>query len=132
MVMQIIKCLMNIDEYLKGILRQILDSYKILVELGDNPNDLDIIKKETSKIKGLLQVIHNKLSAKKYQSDHLVTLRKLSTYYIDTYDYSREIEYLSQIYDEDPNRIKNLRILIINSLNDKNMIEKFQTMLDEL
>ena len=132
MVMQIIKCLMNIDEYLKGILRQILDSYKILVELGDNPNDLDIIKKETSKIKGLLQVIHNKLSAKKYQSDHLVTLRKLSTYYIDTYDYSREIEYLSQIYDEDPNRIKNLRTLIINSLNDKNMIEKFQTMLDEL
>ena len=132
MVMQIIKCLMNIDEYLKGILRQILDSYKILVELGDNPNDLDIIKKETSKIKGLLQVIHNKLSAKKYQSDHLVALRKLSTYYIDTYDYSREIEYLSQIYDEDPNRIKNLRTLIINSLNDKNMIEKFQTMLDEL
>ena len=132
MVMQIIKCLMDIDEYLKGILGQILDSYKILVELGDNANDLDIIKKETSKIKGLLQVIHNKLSAKKYQSDHLVTLRKLSTHYIDTYDYSREIEYLSQIYDEDPNRIKNLRILIINSLNDRNMIEKFQTMLDEL
>ena len=132
MVMQIIKCLMNIDEYLKGILRQILDSYKILVELGDNPNDLDIIKKETSKIKGLLQVIHNKLSAKKYQSDHLVTLRKLSTYYIDTYDYSREIEYLSQIYDEDPNRIKNLRTLILNSLNDKRMIEKFQTIVDGL
>ena len=132
MVMQIIKCLMDIDEYLKGILGQILDSYKILVELDDNPNDLDIIKKEISKIKGLLQVVHNKLSAKKYQSDHLVTLRKLSTHYIDTYDYSREIEYLSQIYDEDPNRIKNLRILIINSLNDRNMIEKFQTMLDEL
>ena len=132
MVMQIIKCLMDIDEYLKGILGQILDSYKILVELDDNPNDLDIIKKEISKIKGLLQVVHNKLSAKKYQSDHLVTLRKLSTHYIDTYDYSREIEYLSQIYDEDPNRIKNLRILIINSLNDKNMIEKFQNMLDEL
>ena len=132
MVMQIIKCLMDIDEYLKGILGQILDSYKILVELDDNPNDLDIIKKEISKIKGLLQVVHNKLSAKKYQSDHLVTLRKLSTYYIDTYDYSREIEYLSQIYEDDPNRIKNLRILIINSLNDKNMIEKFQTMLDEL
>ena len=132
MVMQIIKCLMNIDEYLKGILRQILDSYKILVELGDNPNDLDIIKKETSKIKGLLQVIHNKLSAKKYQSDHLVTLRKLSTYYIETYDYSREVEYLAQIYDEDPNRIKNLRILILNSLNDKRMIEKFQTIINGL
>ena len=123
---------MDIDEYLKGILRQILDSYKILLELTDSPNDLDIIKKETSKIKGLLQVIRNKLNEKKYQSDHLVTLRKLSTYYTETYDYSREIEYLGQIYDEDPNRIRNLRTLILNSLNDKRMIEKFQTILDEL
>ena len=125
-------CLTDIDEYLKGILGQILDSYKILVELDDTPNDLDIIKKEISKIRGLLQVINNKLNSKKYQSDHLVTLRKLSTYYIETYDHSREVEYLSQIYDEDPNRIKNLRTLIINSLNDKNMIEKFQMLLKKL
>ena len=79
---------MDIDEYLKGILGQILDSYKILVELNDNPNDLDIIKKEIAKIRGLLQVINNKLNSKKYQSDHLVTLRKLSMYYIETYDYT--------------------------------------------
>ena len=123
---------MDIDEYLKGVLGQILNSYKILVELNSDPNDLDIIKKETAKIKGLLQVIRNKLSGKEYQSDHLVTLRKLSINYIETYDHSREIEYLAQIYDKDPNRIKNLRVLIINSLNDKNMIEKFQNMLDEL
>ena len=123
---------MDIDEYLKGILGQVLDSYKILVELDDNPNDLDIIKKETSKVNGLLQVINNKLSEKKYQSDHLVTLRKLSKYYTTTYDYSREIEYVSKIYGKDPNRIKNLRILIINSLNDKRMIEKIQTILKEI
>ena len=123
---------MDIDEYLKGVLGQILDSYKILVELNDNPNDLDIIKKEIAKIRGLLQVIHNKLNSEKYQSDQLVTLRKLSMYYIETYDYSREVEYLAQIYDEDPNRIKNLRILILNSLNDKRMIEKFQTIINGL
>jgi len=123
---------MDIDEYLKGVLGQILDSYKILAELNDNPNDLDIIKKEIAKIRGLLQVIHNKLNSEKYQSDHLVTLRKLSMYYIETYDYSREVEYLAQIYDEDPNRIKNLRILILNSLNDKRMIEKFQTIVNGL
>ena len=123
---------MDIDEYLKGVLGQILDSYKILAELNDNPNDLDIIKKEIAKIRGLLQVIHNKLNSEKYQSDQLVTLRKLSMYYIETYDYSREVEYLTQIYDEDPNRIKNLRILILNSLNDKRMIEKFQTIINGL
>ena len=123
---------MDIDEYLKGILEQILNSYEILYELDDSPNDLEIIKKETAKINGLLQVIHNKLNEKKYQSDHLVTLRKLSKYYVTTYDYTREIDYVLEIYDEDPNRIKNLRMLIINSFNDRRMIEKIQTILNEI
>ena len=123
---------MNIDEYLKGILGQILNSYKILTELDDEEGDLDVIKKELSKIKGLLQVINTKLNDKKYQSDHLVTLYKLSNYYIDAYDFTREIEILSQVYYRDSNRLKNLRMLIINSLNDKRLIERFQTIITEL
>ena len=122
----------DIDEYLKGILGQILDSYKILVELNDGAGDLETIKKELSKIRGLLQVIRSKLGEKKYQSDHLVTLYKLSTYYIDTYDFAREIENLSQIYFNDSNRFKNLRLLIIDSLNDKKLIEKLQAILISL
>ena len=122
----------DIDDYLKGILSQILASHKILTELEDKPDDLGIIKKELSKIRGLLQVIHNKLDEKKYQSDHLVTLSKLSGYYIDTYDFTREIEILSQVYFNDSNRLKNLRMMIINSLNDKKMIEKLQDILIKL
>ena len=122
----------TIDEYLKGILGQILTSYKILTELDDNPDDLEIIKKELSKIRGLLQVICSKLGKKKYQSDHLVTLYKLSRYYIDTYDFTREIENLAQVYFNDSNRLKNLRLLIIDSLNDKKLIEKLQAILIRL
>lgn len=124
--------MVTIDEYLKGILDQILASYQILTELIDEPGSLEIIKKELSKIRGLLQVISNKLNNKKYQSDHLVTLHKLSVYYIDTYDFTREIEILSQVYGNDSNRLKNLRMLIINSLNDKNLIEKLQSILIKL
>ena len=122
----------DIDDYLKGILGQILASHKILTELEDKPDDLGIIKKELSKIRGLLQVIHNKLDEKKYQTDHLVTLSKLSGYYIDTYDFTREIEILSQVYFNDSNRLKNLRMMIINSLNDKKMIEKLHAILIKL
>ena len=124
--------MVTIDEYLKGILEQILTSYKILTELNDNPGDLETIKKELSKIRGLLLIIHQKLDRKKYQSDHLVTLHKLSVYYIDTYDFTREIEILSQVYCNDSNRLKNLRMLIINSLNDKNLIEGLQSILIKL
>jgi hypothetical protein len=124
--------LADIDKYLKGILGQILVSHKILTELNDGPDDLDTIKKELSKIRGLLQVICSKLGEKKYQSDHLVVLYKLSTYYIDTYDFTREIEILAQVYFNDSNRLKNLRLLIIDSLNDKKLIEKLQAILIKL
>jgi len=124
--------LVTIDEYLKEILGQILASYKTLTELNDNPNDLEIIKKELSKISGLLQVMRSKLDGKKYQTDHLVALYKLATYYIDTYDFTREIEILGQVYCNDSDRLKNLRLLIIDSLNDKKLIEKLQTILIEL
>ena len=122
----------SFHEYLKGILKQILNSYQILTELNDVPNDLEIINKEFSKIKGLLQVIKNKLGEKKYQSDNLVTLHKLSSHYIENYDFSREIQLLSQIYSNDPNRLKNIRSLIIDSLNDRKLIEKFQIILNKL
>ena len=124
--------MVTIDEYLKEILGQILASYKTLTELNDNPNDLEIIKKELSKINGLLQVMRSKLDGKKYQTDHLVALYKLAVYYIDTYDFTREIEILGQVYYKDSDRLKNLRLLIIDSLNDKKLIEKLQTMLIEL
>ena len=124
--------LMDFNEYLKGILQQILASYKILTELNDNPSDLHTMKQEISKIIGLFLVVKNKLEGKKNQSDSFVTIYKLFSYYIETYDFSREIDILAQIYYKDSNRLKNLRLLIIDSLNDKHLIEKLQKILNEL
>ena len=124
--------LIDFNEYLKGILQQILASYKILTELNDNPSDLHTMKQEISKIIGLSLVVKNKLEGKKNQSDSFVTIYQLFSYYIETYDFSREIDILAQIYYKDSNRLKNLRLLIIDSLNDKHLIEKLQKILNEL
>ncbi|KFM20529.1 hypothetical protein AAA799D07_00336 [Marine Group I thaumarchaeote SCGC AAA799-D07] len=124
--------MIDFNDYLKGILQQILDSHQKLIDLDDSPNDLQIIKKETSKIFGLFLVIKNKLHEKKNQSNSFVTLYKLSSYYVETYDFSREIDILSQIYYKDSNRLKNLRLLILDSLNDKKLIEKLQLTLKKL
>jgi len=124
--------LVDFNEYLKGILQQIAASYKILTELNDEPNDLHIMKQEISKIIGLFLVTKNKLSEKKNQSDSFVTIYKLFSYYIETYDFSREIDVLAQVYYKDSDRLKNLRLLIIDSLNDKHLIEKLQTILNKL
>ena len=124
--------MIDFNEYLKGILQQILASYKILTELNDNPSDLHTMKQEISKIIGLSLVVKNKLEGKKNQSDSFVTIYKLFSYYIETYDFSREIDILAQIYYKDSNRLKNLRLLIIDSLNDKHLIEKLQKILNGL
>ena len=124
--------MVDFNEYLKGILQQISASYKILTELNDEPNDLHIMKQEISKIIGLFLVTKNKLSEKKNQSDSFVTIYKLFSYYIETYDFSREIDVLAQVYYKDSDRLKNLRLLIIDSLNDKHLIEKFQAILIDL
>ena len=124
--------LIDFNEYLKGILQQILASYKILTELNDNPSDLHTMKQEISKIIGLFLVVKNKLEGKKNQSDSFVTIYKLFSYYVETYDFSREIDILAQIYYKDSNRLKNLRLVIIDSLNDKHLIEKLQKILNEL
>jgi len=124
--------LVDFNEYLKGILQQISASYKILTELNDEPNDLHIMKQEISKIIGLFLVTKNKLSEKNNQSDSFVTIYKLFSYYIETYDFSREIDVLAQVYYKDSDRLKNLRMVIIDSLNDKHLIEKLQTILKKL
>ena len=124
--------LIDFNEYLKGILQQILESYKILTELNDDPSDLHTIKQELSKILGLFLVTKNKLDEKKNQSDSFVTIYKLVSYYIQTYDFSREIDVLAQVYYKDSNRLKNLRLLIIDSLNDRHLIENIQIILNKL
>ena len=85
------------NEYLKEILQQILVSYNTLTELKDKPDDLKIMRNELAKINGLLIVIRNKLEKTKNDSDNFVTLQKLSSYYHETYDFSREIEMLKQV-----------------------------------
>ena len=124
--------MVDFNEYLKGILQQISASYKILTELNDEPNDLHTMKQEISKIIGLFLVTKNKLFEKKNKSDSFVTIYKLFSYYIETYDFSREIDVLAQVYYKDSDRLKNLRLLIIDSLNDKHLIEKLQTILNKL
>jgi len=120
------------DEYLKNILTKIFDSYGTLLELKDNPGDLEIIHKELLKINGFFQVIVNKLGTENYQSDDLVELKSKIKGYLENYYFEREIEIMEPLYAEDPNRIKNIRIKIIEALNDRKLMQKLTDVMEEL
>ena len=118
----------NFDDYLRGILEQILESNQILSDLQDKLGDLDIIKKEISKINGLITVVINKLEASDNSSDDFVSLLSAGKYYLENYDFTREIETMSKLYSNDSNRLKNIRYTILDSLQDKKLMEKIETL----
>lgn len=123
---------MTYNEYLKGILEKIIESHTILTGLDDKPGDLDVIRLELLKIKGFLQVISNKLDATKYTLADVERLQLRSQSYLDTYYFEKEIENLSSLYADDSNRLKNLRLMILESLNDRKLIENIKELVDEL
>ena len=118
--------MVSIDKYIKGILKQVLDSYQILLELEDKPDDLKIIKNELLKINGFLRVIVKKINSLNIQSDSFVKISKRSKYYLESYDFEREIDTMSNLYSTDPNRLKNIRLKIIESLQDKKLIKTIE------
>jgi len=118
--------MVSFDEYVKGILKQILDSYQILLEVEDKPGDLKIIKNELLKINGFLRVIIKKINSSNIQSDSFIKLSKRSKYYLESYEFKREIDTISNLYSTDPNRLKNIRLKIVESLQDKKLIETIE------
>ena len=121
--------LINFDNNLNGVLSRIKDSYQILEHLNDVPGDLEIIKKELAKINGLLQVIVNKLENIDNSSDKYVKLSSAAKFYLQNYSFEREIETMSKLYSDDPNRLKNIRNSILESLQDKKLMEKVESII---
>jgi len=115
--------MVSFDEYVNGILKQVLDSYQIFLGLEDKPGDLKIIKNELLKINSFLRVIVKKTNSSNIQSDNFIKLSKRLKYYLESYDFEREIDTMSNLYSTDPNRLKNIRLKIIESLQDKKLIE---------
>jgi DNA repair ATPase RecN len=122
----------NFDNYLKGLLKQIIESYQLLTNLEDKSGDLETIKKELSKINGLLHVIINKLNSIDNTSNDYVRLLSSTNSYIKNYDFFREIETMSKLYSDDPHRLQNLRQTILDSLNDKKLIGMIESLMEKL
>lgn len=120
----------DFENYLNGVLSQVIDSYNILEKLNDKPGDLDIISKELAKITGLLHVIVNKLESNGDNSDKYVKLSTAAKFFLENYSFDREIESISKLYSEDPNRLKNIRSTILHSLQDKKLLERIESLMD--
>ena len=119
-------------EYLKNILEKIIVAHNTLTKLEDKPGDLKIIKKEILKINGFFQVLINKIDTEKFQSTDFSDLKSKFEHYLENYSFEKEIETMAPLYSEDSNRLKNMRLKILESLADKKLMDNIEYMVEKL
>ena len=119
-------------EYLKSVLNHIVDSYNILEAIEDKPGDLKKIEKEILKINGFMRVVSNKIEIDKIPlTDFKITKKKFTDYLI-TYSFEKEIETMAPLYANDVSRVKNMRLKILESLKNNNLITNVKELLEKL
>ena len=120
------------NDYAKKILQQILDSHDVIQNLTDKSGDLDIIKKELLKINGFFMVLIKKLGTENYQSSDLLELKLKVKNYLENYYFVQEIDTMSPLYSDDSDRLKNMRLKIIEAFQDKKLIDKIEEVIEKL
>ena len=124
--------MVSYNDHLKKILTQTVDSYKILKEIQDKPGDLDNIKKEMLKINGFLKVSANNIDEYKITTSDFKNLKSKFKNYLENYFFEKEIETMAPLYSNDVYRVKNMRLKIIEALEDKTMMEDVEELIEKL
>ena len=120
------------NEYLKNILKKILSSYNKLKEIEDKDEDLNNIKKEMLKINGFLKVVSKKIDTDKISSSDFSMVKSKFLHYLDNYYFEKEIETMAPLYSDDLNRVKNMRLKILEALEDRNMMEDVEELIEKI
>ncbi len=119
-------------EYVKKVLRQIWDSYEAMQNLKDQPGDLDTLKKELLKINGFFNVMAKKLETTDIPSKDLLELKPKIQNFLQNYFFVQEIDTMSALYSEDKDRLRNMRLKILEALQDKRLIDKIEYLIQDL
>ena len=120
------------NEYLKNILNQILDSYSILKKIDDKKEDLDNIKKEMLKINGFIKVVLRKIDSDKIPSSDFKIVKSKFQHYLDNYYFEKEIETMAPLYSNDLSRVKNMRLKILEALEDRRMMDDIGELIEKI
>lgn len=124
--------MVSYNDHLKKILSQILDSYNTLKEIQVKPGDLEIIRKEMLKINGFIKVCANNIDEYTISISDFKKLKSKFNHYLESYFFEKEIDTMAPLYSDDIQRVKNMKLKIIEALEDKKMIESIEDIIEKL
>ncbi len=123
--------MVTFEQYLKSVLKQVDDSYTLLENLRDKPGDLEIIRRELAKVIGLFSALVSKLETNKAELVEYQHILPPMRSYLENNEFFREMDTLSLLYADDSMRLKNLRLSIIDSLDEKNLMAHIKSIIRE-
>ena len=113
-------------EYLKGMLEQALQSCQTIEDLKDKPGDLVTMRQDLLRIRGILQVVVNKIKPGDFPNSDIPGLVSRSKQFLENYYFEREMDIMEPLYGDDPGRLRHLRFKILEALQDKGLSEKMR------
>ncbi len=109
-----------------------VDSYNTLKKIEDRDEDLANIRKELLKINGLLKVVLKRAGSEKIQSSNWKIVRSKFQHYLDNYYFEQEIETMQPLYYNDLNRVRNMRLKILEALENKRMMDDVEELIEKI
>lgn len=109
-----------------------MESYANLRAVQDKPGDLDNIKKELLKINGFIKVVLHKIEDDKIPASDFKIVRSKFRHYLDNYFFVTEIETMAPLYGDDVSRVKNMRLKILEALEDQKMIDEVEELIEKI
>ena len=104
----------------------------MLKEIDDKHEDLDNIKKEMLKINGFLKVVSKKIDTEKITSSNFKIVKSKFQHYLDNYYFEKEIETMAPLYSNDLSRVKNMRLKILEALENRKMMDDVKELIEKI
>ena len=104
----------------------------MLKEIEDKKEDLNNVKKEMLKINGFLKVVLRKLDSDKITSSNFRIIKSKFQHYLENYYFEKEIETMAPLYSNDLSRVKNMRLKILEALEDRKMMEEIKELIEKI
>lgn len=124
--------MLTFGAYVRDVLLQVRASYAALDGLEDRPGDLVVLKREWLKADGLLRSLARRIADSGGTDDAYCDLARRCSQYVESYDFGREMDIMSGLYSDDPHRLKNMRLKMLESFREGRFIDVIDGMIERL
>ena len=84
------------------------------------------------KINGFLKVVSKKIDTDKIVISDFKIVKSKIQHYLDNYYFEKEIETMAALYSNDLSRVKNMRLKILEALEDRKMMDDVKELIEKI